>query len=255
MAEHTKTNQNTHLLLSRMEDLAQKAARVGVKASKFLTPAEAHSVAEHFRHKRTGLSFDGGINGAERVRAVLTNPDWGVYSRDELFTALKISYRRQDTLSHRDILSALMALGIERDVIGDIVCGDGVSMLVCLPELGGFIIENLTKAGRVGITVSEMSLSEFPEKQEELTIKTDTVASLRLDALLCAAFGLSRANAAELISSARVSLNHQPCQQQAKELSEGMLLSVRGIGRAKLLEVGGTSRKRRTFVRIGIYGR
>ena len=255
MAEHTKTEQNIHLILSRMEDLADKAARTGVAVSKFLTPAEAHSVAEHFRHKRTGLSFDGAIDGAERVRAVFVNPDWGECARDELFTALKISYRQQDALSHRDILGALMALGIERDVVGDIVCGEGAATLVCLPELGGYITENLTKAGRVGVTVSAIGLDKLPVKQEELTIKTDSVASLRLDAVLCAAFGLPRTKAAELISSGRVNLDYQVCQQSAKELSAGALLSVRGFGRAKLMEIGGASRKGRIFVRIGIYGR
>ena len=44
-------------------------------------------------------------------------------------------------------------------------------------------------------------MSELPVKQEELSIKTDTVASLRLDAVLSAAFGLSRSKAAELIAA------------------------------------------------------
>jgi RNA-binding protein YlmH len=73
--------------------------------------------------------------------------------------------------------------------------------------------------------------------------KTDTVASLRLDAVLCAAFGLSRTKAAELITAGRVNLDYQLCIQPAKELNEGTLLSVRGMGRAKLLEVGGVSKK------------
>jgi RNA-binding protein YlmH len=78
---------------------------------------------------------------------------------------------------------------------------------------------------------------------------------MRLDAVLSAAFGLSRTKAAELISSGRVSLDHLPCLQPAKELSEGALLSVRGLGRVKLLEIGGVSKKGRVFVRIGLYGR
>ena len=37
-----------------------------------------------------------------------------------------------------------MGLGVERDTVGDIVLGERSATLVCLPELGGFIIENLT---------------------------------------------------------------------------------------------------------------
>jgi len=40
-----------------------------------------------------------------------------------------------------------------------------------------------------------------------------------------------------------------------EEVSKGSLLSVRGLGLAKLLEVGGLSRKGRNFIKIGIYGR
>jgi RNA-binding protein YlmH len=121
--------------------------------------------------------------------------------------------------------------------------------------LGGYITENLTKAGRVDVSVSEIGLNELPDKQENLAVKTDTVASLRLDAVLCAAFGLPRSKSAQLISAGRVNVDHQPCLQPAKELSEGALLSVRGLGRVKLLEIGGESRKGRIFVSLGVYER
>ena len=241
------------ILLSRMEDLAAKAEKTGSAASRFLTPAEAQSVLSFFKHKRITLSLDGGFDGAERARAVFMNPDWGKYERADLFTALKIDFRQQDTLGHRDILGAIMALGIERDTVGDIVVVQNTAMVVCLPELSGYIAENLSKAGRVGISISEVSLGELLSRQEELEEKTDTVASLRLDAVLCAAFDLSRTKASELISTGSVSLDHQQCLQPAKEVSEGALLSIRGIGRAKLLEVGGVSRKGRIFIRVGRY--
>jgi RNA-binding protein YlmH len=126
---------------------------------------------------------------------------------------------------------------------------------VCLPELGGYIIENFTKAGRVGLEASAIGLDELPTRAEELTIKTNTVASPRLDAVLSAAFGMSRVKAAELIATGHVSLNHQVCLRTDKEVTENSLLSVRGLGRAKLLEIGGLSRKGRSMIRIGIYGR
>jgi RNA-binding protein YlmH len=244
------------ILLGHMDDIAVKAVKSGCAASRFLTPSERRDVAEYFSRRRdVTLLFDGGYEGAERSRAVFLNPDWGEYKRSKLLTALKITHRPQDTFGHRDILGALMALGIERDTVGDIVIDEYSAALICLPELSGYIIENLTKAGRVGISLSEISLDELPVMQEELTVKTDTVASLRLDAVLCAAFGLSRTKATELIASDRVSLDHQSCMQPAKELTEGAMLSVRGLGRAKLLEVGGVSKKGRTFIRIGLYER
>ena len=242
------------LLPARMDDLADNAVKTGCAASRFLTPAEQRSVAEYFKYKPITVSFDGGHESAERTRVVFTNADWGEYERSELFTALKIEWRPQDTLGHRDILGALMALGIKRDTVGDIVMEEHSAVLVCLPELGGYIAEKLSKVGRVGVNVTEISLDGLSAKKEVLSVKTNTVASLRLDAVLCAAFGLSRAKAAEHIAAGRVNLDHTQCLQPAKELSEGSLLSVRGMGRVKLLEVGSVSRKGRVFIKIGVFG-
>ena len=247
--------EQNNYFLGRMDDLAEKALKVGYAVSRFLTPAEARSVAEHFKYKRTALSFDGGYEDAERVRALFLNPDWGQYSRAELFAALKIDFRQQDTLRHRDILGALMALGIERDTLGDIICNEDFTAVICIPEMSEYISENLKQAGRVGIRAHEIGLDELLIEREEPQIKTATVASLRLDAVLSAAFGLSRSKTAEFIAANKVSINHLPCIQPTKELIEGDLLSVRGLGRARLLEIGGTSRKGRVFLQIGVYGR
>ena len=244
------------ILIAHMSDLASRVLKTGFSASKFLTPAESQSVSEYFsRRKDVTLIVDGGFEGAERTRAVFTNPDWGEYERADLFTALRVAHRTQDTLGHRDILGALMALGIERETVGDIIVNEAVAAFVCLPEIGAFIIENFTKAGRVGLEVSAISLDELPAREEEMTIKTDTVASPRLDAVLSAAFGMSRTKAAELITAGRVSINHQVCLRTDKEVGVDSLLSVRGLGRAKLLEIGGLSRKGRSFIKIGVYGR
>ena len=65
-------------LFGRMEDLANKAAKTGVAASRFLTPAEVKYIENEFsRRNDILLSFDGGYDGAERVRAVFRNPAWG----------------------------------------------------------------------------------------------------------------------------------------------------------------------------------
>ena len=247
--------EQNNYFLDHMEDLAEKALKAGNAASRFLTPAQAQSVREYFKYKDTVFSFDGGYEDAERVRALFLNPDWGQYDRADLFTALKIEFRRQETLGHRDILGALMALGIERSCIGDIICGDSFTAVLCVPEMGAYISENFTKAGRVGVKASVTGLDELIIEREEPQIKTAAVASLRLDAVLSAAFALSRSNTSELIAANKVSLNHLPCIQPAKEVNENDLISVRGFGRAKLLEVGGTSRKGRVFLRFGVYGR
>jgi len=244
------------LFISHMDDLAGEAGKSGVALSSFLTPAQARDVGVHFAKRRDiRLSFDGGFEGAERTRAVFVNPDWGDYKQADHFAALLVEWSPRDTLGHRDILGAVMALGIRRHTIGDIIVEENQAKLICVADMSRYIAENLTKAGRVGVDVTAIPLNEVSEITETLRIKTDTVASLRLDSVLSCAFGLSRSKATELIAAGKVNLDYQQCLQPAKELKEGALLSSRCLGRARLLEIGGASKKGRLFVKIGVYGR
>ena len=245
----------TEFLLRHMEDLLEQVDRTGIAASRFLTPAEAVQVEEGMKHRPVTLIFDGGFPDAERRRAIFLTQGKEAYDRAEWFAAIQIQSRAREVLRHQDILGAIMALGIERDTIGDIAVEGSGAALVCLPELGDYIVEHLVTAGRAGLSLGRIRIEELPDQREAYRIKADTVASLRLDAILSAAFGLSRAKAAALISAAQVNLDYQLCLQPAKELKEGALLSVRGLGRAKLLETGGLSKKNRIFVKIGLYSR
>jgi RNA-binding protein YlmH len=236
-----------------MDDLAERAVKTGFAVSKFLTPAEAISVYNYFKkNKNITLTLDGGYEGAERVRAVFLNTDYSEYDRTELLTTLKIETRRE-IVGHRDILGSVMALGIERSSIGDIL-GEP-PMLICLPEIAEYIAENLTQIGRANVKLSVAELSEIPPQIDNFDIKTNTVASVRLDSVVSTAFGLPRNKAVLLIESGRVSLNHEVRLQPSKEVAEGDIISVRGMGRAKLLKIGGTSKKGRIFIKVGVQGK
>ncbi|MCL2194447.1 MAG: YlmH/Sll1252 family protein [Oscillospiraceae bacterium] len=116
----------------------------------FLTPAQAA------QERNPNLIFDGGFAEAERVVAYTDGP------RERHMAALKLTFRLQDELSHRDILGAVLALGLDRRVLGDILVQQGAAYLVCLPHVAQFIAENLAKAGRVGLRAEQISLGELP---------------------------------------------------------------------------------------------
>jgi RNA-binding protein YlmH len=146
-----------------------------------------------------------------------------------------------------------MTLGVERSAVGDIVAGGPPEYFICRSELARFFPEQISRIGRAGVTLSEAPLSEIPIREESLRSKTITVSSPRLDTLVSGAFGLSREKAASMIGSGLASVNHLSCEKPDKHVVEGDLLSLRGHGRAKVLSVGGQSRKGRVFVELGIY--
>ena len=52
-------------------------------------------------------------------------------------------------LSHRDVLGALMAAGLKRETVGDILLSPGQGTLFVLRENLGYVLSNLDRAGRV----------------------------------------------------------------------------------------------------------
>ena len=247
------------ILLAHMDDLGRRALREGWAASKFLTPEQAAQAGSHALLSGVELRFTGGFHGAERTRAVFVNSDWGSVSDDELILAFYIENRSERPLGHRDILGALMAAGLQREALGDVIiladsgAGPRCAAFACLPELERYITSNFERAGHASLTLEKIAPDAMPERRDKIEYKTDTVASLRLDSVVGAAWDLSRSDAAELIARGAVSVGHIQCARPDRLLEPGALISARGHGRAVLAEVGGLSRKDRVFIKIGKY--
>ena len=154
-------------------------------------------------------------------------------------------------LGHRDLLGALMGLGIRRSLLGDIQLVEGTGYLFCLEDIAGFICDNLTQAGR---TTLRCSLCPPPE---QLALPPEPVevvaASPRLDALLAAVWRLSRNEARELLEKGLVFIDGRLADSGARVLREGELVSVRHRGRFRYEGALRETKKGRLRVCVRIY--
>jgi len=234
-------------LLSHLHELERRHANgVHAVAGKFLTPAES---AEALRVFGPRITLEGGFKDAERCIPIFAED----FSPEDYLAAIRLAFRTQDTLTHRDILGAALGLGLERSVLGDIVVAEGAAWLVCLAHIAGFIIENLDQAGKVGLRAEKIPLSTLPENAKSLREQRGTVASLRLDAVLAEAFRCSRGAAEELLAQGLVQLRHEEIRRGDVKVREGDIISVRGKGRVQLLQAGEISRKGRVWITVGHY--
>lgn len=196
---------------------------------------------------------EGGYTEAER-KSIIIYPSYR--SRDEIqnsVSAVRINGNFKFTdLNHRDYLGAVMALGIKREKIGDILIHDDYGQIVLHNEILDFLKYNLESIGKESIKVKEIDLKEVSMSTVEYKEFYSTVSSLRLDAILSSAYNLSRAMSSSYIKSSRVKVNWQPIDQSAYEVMEGDLISTKGFGRMKLHKVTGTTRKGRVKVLIRI---
>jgi RNA-binding protein YlmH len=162
-------------------------------------------------------------------------------------------------LTHRDYLGSLLALGLDREVTGDILVrppdektGGGADIIV-ETAVAEFIEMNYDKAGRTNLDVEILPIGKLETGKQNIVQKHDTVASLRLDNIVSSAFALSRAKAAEAIRRGIVSVNSMEALKVDQEITEDDRIVLRGKGKVVLAETGGRSRKDRIIVTFHVY--
>lgn len=195
---------DSQLLTARVRDAVRLCETSSMpKFIGFLMPEETAVVANTLKGTMCRFELFGGYDSAERV-CFGVFPDW-CEDRTEFwpFTAVTFIFRKQDTLTHRDFLGALMSLGITRETVGDILVEEGRSVVFLSKDILNHVVCGIDKVGNTGVTVSEGYTLPLPGASECKEIN-DTVASLRLDCVVAALVGCSRGKAAELIENGLV---------------------------------------------------
>ena len=165
---------------------------------------------------------------------------------------LTLTYRGEDSLSHRDFLGSLMALQIKRESLGDILVGKGETVVFAAPAVSSLIQNELRKVGSVGVKVKEGLPEHLPVAHEFQTI-SGTVSSQRLDCVVSLATKLSREKSAQLIRSGLVMLDFAQCLQVDRLVKAGERLSIRGHGKYIIDGSDGLSKKGRIRLNIQKY--
>ena len=159
-------------LIRRAADLAARCARTGrVTNTNFLTPAECYALETWARQNADStLLLHGGYERAER-RVAFFLPDWMApedFDPAEHLCALS-GTAAFGAPGHRDWMGAALGLGIGREWLGDILVDGSSAVLLCLPSVKSHLLLNLDKAGRCGVKLREIALSEIapPERAME----------------------------------------------------------------------------------------
>lgn len=245
--------EGTQQLALRLRQAAEQAdKRTCPIAARFLSGAERSLAIHAAREAGVEVAFDGGWAGAERVQ-----PCFYPMGDVPLFTGVWMEARwnaKFAAVDHRSILGSLMALDMDRAFFGDIIALEDRAYLYVLPEMAARLPMEWNQAGRATLQVAELPEAPAIEPPKGNLLK-DTVASLRLDSVLASGMKLSRSRAAEIIRQGSVMVDHLPEERVDRLLAAGQLLSIRGFGRVRLVEVGSPTRKDRLPVTLEVFSK
>lgn len=240
-------------LIKRFTELCDRAQNnYSYTHSRFLNLAE-QAVLSSIRPK-LDYFLDGGYPRAERRIAVFGNEELTgapFQSPIECVLIRPAGAKFSEELTHRDYLGALMALGMSREMLGDIVVSGGCGYLFCLDTAARFVVENLTEVRRTAVRCQSGALPEGAASSGEE--RTVVVASERLDALISAVYKLSREDAKQLCEKGLVYIDSALVQKGGATIQKGSIVSVRGKGRFVYLGSVLTTKKGKLRVRVCVF--
>ena len=242
-------------LFARLDDLKKCAIRGNLGISAFLSPREIYASERYLNGSGASFIAFGGYADAERKRIYIlpefieAASDISVveeYGYSSGIDALLIKGSGFESLSHRAVMGSLLGLGVERDVLGDIILqSENSAIVLCDAKMTSFFESSIERIGRDKVSVTRIELDAQLVPARQFLHISDTVASPRLDCIVAALCSLSRERAREKVSDALVELNYECEERPDKEVNAPAVISVRGIGKFRVLSVSDKSRKGR----------
>lgn len=242
------------LLKARVEDAVRLCKRRCSPVFIGFLNEHQQAIAKGMVRPSDGVSFAfwGGHPEGERTMLGVTSAHLPLDTTWFPVTAMAFHFRKGQSISHRDVLGSLLAGGVKRDMLGDILCADGLAVVFVKDEVVSYLETEIVKIGGEGVRC-EVPYSGVLPQAHTFVQRRDTVASPRLDAVLRVCLAISREEAARRIESGLVSVNHMVCESVSTEVREQDVLSVRGAGRFRVAQIGPPTKKGRLFVVVEQY--
>lgn len=145
-----------------------------------------------------------------------------------------------------------MSAGIKRTTFGDILHEGNVWQLVVDQKMAVYLRQQVTRIGKVRVQLEPLSLAAAVRPVNDWEEVSTTVASLRADSVVAAAFNYSRNRAKTAIERGLVRVNWEDVERPDYPLAVHDLLSVRHAGRIQVRADKGLTRKGKIKVTLGV---
>ena len=252
-----------NLVFRHLLDLAKVAyTRDTTVFSDFLNVREVAVLKKQVADLPLGRFFlFGGIDDAERVMACF--PASYEDREDIIFpiSYIEINVKsvkfENNLLTHRDFLGAILGLGIDRKLIGDIYTITeekrvAKAYILCQKKIEDFLLSELSQIGRYQVSCNVVTANEIAAVRR-IEDKFGTVPSLRLDVVIGEALNISRSKVKELIEGDKVAVNSASVSSSHHQIMNNDIVSVRGFGKFIFYESLGRTKKDRIQIHLGKY--
>lgn len=236
------------------EWIERSAQQHELRRTDFLDPRQI-TILEMLANREPDVQIllNGGHPEAERRRALIA-PDYRDLSAEPAgLTVLMVQAPGGSglELDHGDYLGAILGLGIKRDRIGDIHVHEDFCHMVVAEEIADYLNINLRQVHRAQVLTELLPLEQLQPVVAKLQEINLSVASMRLDGIASDVYRISRTKIVDPIRAGRCRVNWKTEEDPSELLKDGDTVSIKGLGRFRVLETEGVTKKGRVRVKIG----
>lgn len=223
------------------------------KLTDFLDPRQQDIVRSLIgQNEDVKLDLWGGDPHVERKRCLIYPPYLEPDNKDFEVTVFEVDYPVKFVqIEHRQILGALMNVGLKREKFGDILTDGERFQVVVSSEVADFISWNLTSVGKTKVTLRSVVEEDVLSIETDYSYSKVTASSLRLDTVIAEAYKLSRSKAKEAVEAGLVKVNWKGVEDPAFLLQEKDVISVRRKGRFVIVNNEGITKKEKYRLLLG----
>lgn len=225
---------------------------ISITTKEFITPDIYSKLSSLKNELGINIYSNGFFEDAERrILVFSTELDMDLFYHSTLLVIENKSKFKD--LQHKDYLGSIMALGIKRNFIGDLIVKDSKCYVPVVDEISEYIIGNLDQVGRCPCTIRKFNGSneELPSADfKELSIIS---TSFRLDSIVSSICNISRGKSSTMINSGQVLVNYIQCNEKNKEVKVMDTITIKGYGKYKVYSVTGETMKGRIKLVIRRY--
>ena len=251
-----ETEKELKQLRMRMVDLAEKSyCNNQYTFTGFLSLAEQ---SEFYQIQREISHVDytmwGGMEACERQMLRFGSEEMLGYEEPFPIKCICIEPLMQkfaDKFTHRDFLGALMNLGMERSMLGDILVKNNTGYVYCVETMTEFIVNHLDKVKHTHV---KCSISEgIAGDGQKLEEKSVSVSSERIDGVIAKLYQMSRSSSLEHFRLKKVFVNGRLCENNSVALKSGDVVTVRGFGKFIYRGVSYMNKKGKLCIGVDMY--
>ena len=245
------------LLKKRLAELAEKSYRNNQYVfTNFLNMAEMNA----FYEIRKDISYVpytefGGTENCERLMLRFGSEE--LFGYEEPFPICCIEVKPliekfADSFTHRDFLGAVMNLGIEREVVGDIAVKGKTAYIFCTEKIAPYLAENLVQVKHTSVSCTV--LENAPDILKPVLEKREvTAASERIDVILGKLCNLSRSQSIVAFREKKVFVNGRQCENNSYQLKAKDVVTFRGFGKFIYEGVKYETKKGKICAEVSVY--